>query len=68
MIKKKTIQLAISALRKMRKKVLFDGLLNERGWCHTPHSVLSNKIRRSIEDAILELTEYLEELNDTKNT
>ena len=64
---KKTIILALSALRKMRKKILFDAILNERGWCNTPHAVTCNKLKRNIEDAVLELTEYLEELNDRKD-
>lgn len=63
-MQKRTIILAIAALRKMRKKILFDAILHERGWCDTPHSVTCNKLKRNIDEAVLELTEYLEELNN----
>ena len=58
MISKRTILLALTALRRMRAKIFLDRIL---------HRVPASKLKLNIENAILELTLYMEELNDRKN-
>ena len=58
MISKRTILLALTALRRMRRKVFMDRIMR-----YNPAS----KLKLNIENAILELTLYMEELNDRKN-
>ena len=58
MISKKTVILAISALRRMRRKIFLKRIM-----CRAS----AIKLNLNIENAILELSEYMEELNDRKN-
>jgi len=58
LISKRTILLALTALRRMRRKVFMDRIMR-----YNPAS----KLKLNIENAILELTLYMEELNDRKN-
>jgi hypothetical protein len=57
-ISKKTILLALTALRRMRRKIFIDRALGRAS---------AIKLNLNIENAILELTLYMEELNDRKN-
>jgi hypothetical protein len=57
-ISKRTILLALTALRQMRHKIFLDRILR----CSP-----ASKLKLNIENAILELTLYMEELNDRKN-
>jgi len=59
LISKRTILLALTALRRMRRKVFMDRIMR-----YNPAS----KLKLNIENAILELTLYMEELNDRKNS
>lgn len=59
MISKRTILLALTALRRMRRKVFMDRIMRYNS---------ASKLKLNIENAILELTLYMEELNDRKNS
>jgi len=58
-MQKRTIILAIAALRRMRRKVFMDRIMRYNS---------ASKLKLNIENAILELTLYMEELNDRKNS
>ena len=59
LISKRTILLALTALRRMRRKVFMDRIMRYNS---------ASKLKLNIENAILELTLYMEELNDRKNS